>query len=270
MEHNIKSISISRRKTYSRVVFLSVCTLSAVTSILLVAIIGDVLWKSLGVEQLVIFKIANGIVGTCLMLFVASLAAIPIGIMSGICLSEYRHSKVAAAVSYLTDMLQGTPSIIIGIVIYIWVVVPMHGYSAFAGSMALMVMMLPLIIRSTEETMNALPKTLKESGLALGGGYCRVMLKVILPASLGSILTGILLAVSRVAGETAPLMFTALGSMTLTWDMTRPMSAVPLLIWDFYNDPSQQDLVWGTSLFLLLFVLCLNLLTKRLEKKWKK
>jgi phosphate transport system permease protein len=279
------------RVAQSRVVFVMVCVLSAVTAIPLVAILGEVLlkgWHQLDwtfltqstpdpvkammaadAGQPVPGGIANGIVGTCLMLLMASALSIPVGIMCGICLSEYRKSKLAVVVSYLTDLLQGTPSIIIGIITYIWVVVPMKGYSAFAGSVSLFIMMLPLVIRSTEETMNVLPPALKEAGLALGGSYWRVMLQVMLPASLGSIFTGILLAISRVAGETAPLMFTALGGAAVSWNMSKPMAAVPLLIWNFFNDPNLQSLIWGASLFLLLFVLCLNLLSKRIAKKWK-
>ena len=172
--------------------------------------------------------IANGIVGTFLMLMLAAVVAIPVGVFCGICLSEYRKNWFATIVSYLTDLLQGTPSIIIGIITYIWVVVPMKGYSAIAGSVALFIMMLPLIIRSTEETMKVLPETLKEAGLALGGSYWRVMLQVMLPSALGSIFTGILLAISRVVGETAPLMFTALGGAAISWNMTKPMSACSL------------------------------------------
>ena len=279
------------RVAQSRLVFVTVCVLSAVTAIPLVAILGEVLlkgWHQLDwtfltqstpdpvkammaadAGQPVPGGIANGIVGTCLMLLMASALSIPVGIMCGICLSEYRKSKLAVVVSYLTDLLQGTPSIIIGIITYIWVVVPMKGYSAFAGSVSLFIMMPPLVIRSTEETMNVLPPALKEAGLALGGSYWRVMLQVMLPASLGSIFTGILLAISRVAGETAPLMFTALGGAAVSWNMSKPMAAVPLLIWNFFNDPNLQSLIWGASLFLLLFVLCLNLLSKRIAKKWK-
>ena len=279
------------RVAQSRLVFVMVCVLSAVTAIPLVAILGEVLlkgWHQLDwtfltqstpdpvkammaadAGQPVPGGIANGIVGTCLMLLMASALSIPVGIMCGICLSEYRKSKLAVVVSYLTDLLQGTPSIIIGIITYIWVVVPMKGYSAFAGSVSLFIMMLPLVIRSTEETMNVLPPALKEAGLALGGSYWRVMLQVMLPASLGSIFTGILLAISRVACETAPLMFTALGGAAVSWNMSKPMAAVPLLIWNFFNDPNLQSLIWGASLFLLLFVLCLNLLSKRIAKKWK-
>lgn len=286
-----KDKNIQVRILKNRLLYIGVCLLSALTAIPLLAILGEVLikgWNQLGwsffteatpnaykammaaaAGESVPGGIANGIIGTFLMLLLASVVAIPMGIFCGICLSEYRKSWFATVVSYLTDLLQGTPSIIIGIITYIWVVVPMKGYSAFAGSVALFIMMLPLIIRSTEETMKALPETLKEAGLALGGSYWRVMLQVMLPSALGSIFTGILLSISRVVGETAPLMFTALGGAAISWNMARPMSAVPLLIWEFFNDPNLQNLVWGASLFLLTFVLCLNLLAKRLAKKWK-
>ena len=212
--------------------------------------------------------IANGIVGTLLMLGMAVVFAVPVGIMCGAFLAENPKHRFAQIVSYLTDLLQGTPSVIIGIVIYIWVVVPMKGYSAIAGSAALFVMMLPLIIRSTEETLKILPASLKEAGLALGGSKASVMLRVELPAAFGGIFTGVLLAISRVIGETAPLMFTALGCSLIRFSIDKPISAVPLLIWEFFNDPNLQDLIWGASLFLLLFVLTLNLTAKYLAKKW--
>ena len=286
-----KDAHIRSRIFKNNLLYVAVCVLAALTAIPLLAILGEVLvkgWQQLGWSFITeatpnAFKammaarsgqpipggIANGIVGTLLMLFTAAVIAIPVGILCGICLSEYRRHPFAKVVSYLTDLLQGTPSIIIGIITYIWVVVPMKGYSGFAGSVALFIMMLPLIIRSTEETMNILPSSLKEAGLALGGSYWRVMLRVMLPASFGSIFTGILLAISRVVGETAPLMFTALGGAAISYNMGRPMSAVPLMIWEFFNDPNLQDLIWGASLFLLTLVLCLNLLAKRIARKWK-
>lgn len=286
-----KDSNVKARIFKNNLLYAGVCVMSALTAIPLLAILGEVLvkgWQQLGWSFLTeatpnAFKammavqkgdpipggIANGIVGTLMMLFTAAVAAIPVGILCGICLSEFRKNWFAKTVSYITDLLQGTPSIIIGIIVYIWVVVPMKGYSGFAGSVALFIMMLPLIIRSTEETMKILPPSLKEAGLALGGNYWRVMLKVMLPASFGSIFTGILLAVSRVVGETAPLMFTALGGAVISYDLGRPMSAVPLMIWEFFNDPNLQDLIWGASLFLLTLVLCLNLLAKRIAKKWK-
>lgn len=287
----VKDNKLQIRKFKNGLLFWTVCILSGLTAIPLLAILGEVFikgWEQLGwsfiteatpnaykamqameAGETIPGGIANGIVGTFLMLFLAAIVAIPVGIFCGICLSEYRGNWFATIVSYLTDLLQGTPSIIIGIITYIWVVVPMKGYSAFAGSVALFIMMLPLIIRSTEETMKILPETLKEAGLALGGSYWRVMLQVMVPSAFGSIFTGILLAISRVVGETAPLMFTALGGAAISWNIARPMSAVPLLIWEFFNDPNLQSLIWGASLFLLTFVLCLNLLAKRIAKKWK-
>lgn len=286
-----KDSNVKARIFKNNLLYVGVCVMSALTAIPLFAILGEVLvkgWQQLGWSFITeatpnAYKamlaaqqgepipggIANGIIGTLLMLFTAAVVAIPVGILCGICLSEFRKNWFAKIVSYVTDLLQGTPSIIIGIIVYIWVVVPMKGYSGFAGSVALFIMMLPLIIRSTEETMKILPTSLKEAGLALGGSYWRVMLKVMLPASFGSIFTGILLAVSRVVGETAPLMFTALGGAVISYDLGRPMSAVPLMIWEFFNDPNLQDLIWGASLFLLVLVLCLNLLAKRIAKKWK-
>lgn len=283
-------LKTKHRLMADRAMLWTVCLLAVLTSVPLFAILGEVLLR--GYDQLswsffteptpTAYKamkaieagepipggIANGIVGTVIMLGMAALVAIPAGILCGVYLAENPKSRFAQTVSYLTDLLQGTPSVIIGIVTYIWVVVPMKGYSAFAGSVALFVMMLPLIIRSTEETLKILPQSLKEAGLALGGNRARVMLKVQLPAAFGGIFTGVLLAVSRVIGETAPLMFTALGCSFIRFAIDKPTSAVPLLIWEFFNDPNLQELIWGASLFLLLFVLTLNLLSKYLAKKW--
>lgn len=267
-----------------------VCLFAALTAVPLLAILGEVLvrgydqlsWsffteptptayramKAIEAGEPIPGGIANGIIGTMIMLGMAILLAVPTGIMCGAFLAENPKNRFAQTVSYLTDLLQGTPSVIIGIITYIWVVVPMKGYSAIAGSVALFIMMLPLIIRSTEETLKILPASLKEAGLALGGNRASVMLRVQLPAAFGGIFTGVLLAISRVIGETAPLMFTALGCSFIRWSVDKPISAVPLLIWEFFNDPNLQDLVWGASLFLLLFVLTLNLLSKYLAKKW--
>lgn len=287
----IKSNNVKHRLWINRLVYLGVCLLAGLTAVPLLAILGEVLvrgwqqfsWEFFTEPTPTAFKamkavaagepipggIANGIVGTLLMLGMATLFAVPIGILCGIYLAENGKKRFAVIVSYLTDLLQGTPSVIIGIITYIWVVVPMKGYSAIAGSVALFIMMLPLIIRSTEETMKILPASLKEAGLALGGNYARVVLKVQLPAAFGGIFTGVLLAVSRVIGETAPLMFTALGCSLIRWDIDKPIAAVPLLIWEFFNDPNLQELIWGASLFLLVFVLMLNITAKTLARKWK-
>lgn len=281
---------IHHRLFKDKLMLIVVSLFSLLTSVPLLAILGEVFikgykqftWtfftqptptaykamKAIAAGEPIPGGIANGIIGTCIMLGMAVLFALPIGIMCGIYLSENRKKKFALVVSYITDLLQGTPSVIIGIITYIWVVVPMKGYSAIAGSVALFIMMLPLIIRSTEETMKILPTSLKEAGLALGGNYVRVITRVQLPAAFGGIFTGTLLAISRVIGETAPLMFTALGCSIIRWNIDKPISAVPLLIWEFFNDPNLQDLIWGASLFLLIFVLTLNLTAKKLAKKW--
>ncbi len=283
-------VKTTYRLSKNRLMLGTVCLLSALTAVPLVAILGEVFFR--GYDQLswsffteptptayramrameaglpIPGGIANGIVGTMLMLGMATAVAVPVGVLCGAFLAEYRKYRFAQVVSYLTDLLQGTPSVIIGIIVYIWVVVPMRGYSAIAGSVALGIMMLPLIVRATEETLKMLPESLKEAGLALGANRASVMLRVQLPAAFGGIFTGILLAISRVIGETAPLMFTALGCSLMRFSVDKPISAVPLLIWEFFNDPNLQELIWGASLFLLLFVLTLNLTAKYLAKKW--
>jgi len=213
--------------------------------------------------------IANGIMGTLLMVTLAALVAIPVGIFSGIYLAEKPKTFYSGIIRFLTDLLQGTPSIVIGIIAYAWVVKPLGAYSALAGATALAIMMLPLIVRSTEETLRMLPISLKEAALALGAPYWAVMLKVMLPSAFGGLFTGILLAVSRVMGETAPLMLTALGSTMINWDVVSPTSAVPLLIWEFYNDPNLVDMIWSSSLFLMMLIFILNLIAKQVAKKWR-
>ncbi|NDV78542.1 phosphate ABC transporter permease PstA [Dysgonomonas sp. 511] len=275
----------------SRLFFFGVCLLSGATMIPLFLIIWELIKKGYKQFNLSLFTevaptsmeamlarisdspipggILNGITGTLLILAIAIVIAIPVGIMAGVYLAENPKKKIAGLVRNLSDLLQGIPSIVIGVVVYIWVVIPMSGYSAFAGSVALAIMMLPMIIRSTEESIKMLPVTLKEAGLALGGSYASVVMRVLLPSAFSGLFTGSLLAISRVMGETAPLLVTALGAATVNWDATNPTSAISLLIWEFYNDPNLADLVWSSSLLLLLFVLGINLLAKSIAKKWK-
>lgn len=213
--------------------------------------------------------IANGITGTIFMVAVAALMAIPVSILIGIFLYENQGSRYANLVRNLTDILQGVPSIVLGIISYIWIVKGVtNGYSAFAGSVALSIMMLPLIIRSTEETMKMIPLNIKEAGAALGVPYYKIILKVMIPTGFSGLMTGILLSISRILGETAPLMLTTLGSRTINFDITKPTSAVPLQIWEFYNNPNMIDMVWSSSLFLMGFVLALNIIAKRISVKF--
>jgi phosphate transport system permease protein len=212
--------------------------------------------------------ILNGITGTLFMVLIASLLAIPLGLLIGIFLYDQKTKRYAGIVRDLVDILQGVPSIVLGLIAYFWVVKNItHGFSALAGSTALAIMMLPLIIRSTEETLKMIPETIKEAGYALGVPYHKIILRVLIPSGFSGLATGILLAISRVIGETAPLMLTALGSMEVNFQMDKPTSAVPLLIWEFYNDPNMVDLIWSSSLFLMMVVLLLNLLSKQLVAK---
>jgi phosphate transport system permease protein len=213
--------------------------------------------------------ILNGITGTILIVGLAILFSVPLGLSIGIYLADNHGKRFAKVVSYLTDLLQGMPSIVIGIIAYAWVVKPLGGYSALAGSVALTIMMLPMIVRSTEETLKMLPYAYKEAGLALGASYTNVVFKILLPSGFGGIFTGILLAISRVMGETAPLMLTALGASVVNWNVMEPTSAIPLLIWDFYNDPNLVDLIWSSSLLLLIVIFLLNWTAKIVARKWK-
>jgi phosphate transport system permease protein len=215
--------------------------------------------------------IANALLGSVLIIAVASVIAIPIGIMAGIYLSENRKGRLAYWVRLSTDILQGVPSIVIGIVIYFWLVKPLRGFSALAGSVALAVMMLPIIVRSTEETLKLLPDSLKEAALALGMPFHRVIFKVIVPVGIGGILSGVMLSIARITGETAPLLFTAFGNPYLSVNMTKPMQSLPLLIFNYATSPYTDwlNLAWGASVVLLLWVLFLNIFTKIITRKWK-
>jgi phosphate transport system permease protein len=211
--------------------------------------------------------ILNGIAGTLLMVTMAAVIAIPVGVVSGVYLYENQNKKLANLIGNVSDILQGVPSIVLGLISYMWIVKNVtHSFSALAGSVSLSIMMLPMIVRSTEETLKMIPNALKEAALALGVPYYKVILRVLIPTGFSGLLTGILLAVSRVIGETAPLMLTALGSTMVNWDVSKPTSAIPLLVWEFYNDPNMVDLIWSTSLLLMGIVLIFNLVSKRIAK----
>jgi phosphate transport system permease protein len=215
--------------------------------------------------------IANALIGTLIIIVFASIFAVPIGILCGIYLNENKNSKVAYWTGLCVDVLQGIPSIVIGIVAYFWLVKPLGGFSALSGSIALAIMMLPIIIRSTEETLKMIPNSLREAAYALGMPSQRVLMRVIVPTGFNGIISGVMLAVARVSGETAPLLFTAFGNPFKEYSIFKPMQSLPLLIFNYATSPYKdwQDLAWGASLILLILVLSLNLLTKFFTRKWK-
>lgn len=215
-------------------------------------------------NELIPGGIVNGILGTLLMVAMAAVIAIPIAIITGVYLYENQGKWLANITRNVSDILQGVPSIVLGLISYLWVVKHVtNGFSALAGSVSLAIMMLPMIVRSTEETLKMIPQTLKEAGLALGIPYWRVLFGILIPTGFSGLMTGILLAVSRVIGETAPLMLTALGSRAINMNISKPTSAIPLLIWEFYNDPNMVDMIWSSSLLLMIIVLAFNLTAKQ-------
>jgi len=215
--------------------------------------------------------IANAMVGSFLLVIIACLPSIPLGIAAGVYLSEHKKSKWAYWGRLATEVLQGTPSIVIGIIAYVWLVVPMGGFSALSGGIALGIMMLPMIIRTTEETLNLIPDSLKEASLALGVPYYRTILRVILPAGLSGIMTGVLISVARIAGETAPLLFTALGNAFMNWNVMKPVNSLPVLIYNYATSPYPEwhRVAWGASCVLVVFVLTLNLVVRIITRRWK-
>lgn len=214
--------------------------------------------------------IANGITGTLLMVVMAAAIAIPVGVMTGIYLYGKQGKFLANLTRNISDILQGIPSIVLGLISYLWVVKHVTmGFSALAGSVSLSIMMLPMIVRSTEETLKMIPLTLKEAAVALGTPYHKVILRVLIPTGFSGLLTGILLGISRILGETAPLMLTALGSNVISLDVSEPTSAIPLLIWEFYNDPNMIGLIWSSSLLLMIMILLLNIISRQIAAKRK-
>ncbi|HBA88128.1 MAG TPA: phosphate ABC transporter permease PtsA [Geobacter sp.] len=204
---------------------------------------------------------ANGMLGSLIMIGGASLIGLPIGILGAIYLAEFGGSKVSTVIRFGADVLSGTPSIITGMVAYTLLVVPMKGFSGLAGSVALALIMIPIVLRTTEEQLKMVPGSLREASLALGVPFWRTSLKVTLRSAMSGVLTGILLAVARVSGETAPLLFTALGNQFWSRDISQPMAALPLQIFSFAIAPYEDwhKLAWAGALVLVTVMFVLSL-----------
>ena len=213
----------------------------------------------------------NAIVGTCVLIGLSSLFSVPIGIATGIYLSEKREGFLSRTVKLCVEILQGTPSIVIGIIAYTWIVRPLKSFSVFSGGIALSMLMIPVIIKSTEETLKLIPYHLKEAALALGVPYHKTILKVILPAGISGIVTGILLSIARITGETAPLLFTSFGNPFLNLNLFKPMESLPHTIFYYATSPYPEfhQFAWGASFILVCLVLLFNLIARRISKKWK-
>jgi phosphate transport system permease protein len=205
--------------------------------------------------------VAHAIVGTLIMVGTACLIGLPIGIGAGLYCAEYPSSRLGWLTRFVADVLNGTPSIVVGVFVWAWVVAPQKHFSAFAGSVALALLMIPMVMRTTEEMVRLVPNSLREAALALGYPRWRTSLRIVTPAALGGIVTGSLLAVARVAGETAPLLFTALGSQYMATRLSEPMAALPLVVFTYATGPYEEwhQFAWAAALVLILLVLLLSL-----------
>ena len=215
---------------------------------------------------------ANAMVGTLVLIGIAAMMAVPVGVLTGIYLSEYRKSSLSTAARFAADVLNGVPSIVVGIFAYGLAVLPFRRFSALAGGLALGVMMIPLIVRTTEELLNLVPETLREGALALGATRARAVFRVILPAALPGILTGVLVALARIAGETAPLLFTSFNNRYWSTRLDQPMASLTVQIFTYaispYEDWHRQAWAGATVLILavLLFSVLARIATARLER----
>ncbi len=201
--------------------------------------------------------LANSIQGSLILVGLASLFGIPLGLFTGIYLSEFGRGSIAMGVRFLVDVLTGIPTIIFGLFAWIFIVVPQQGFSGLAGGVALGIIMIPIVARTSEEVLRLVPKELREASLALGATESRTILRVVVPAASSGIVTGIVLSMARVAGETAPLLMTAFGSPFFNSDVTQPMDALPLRIFNFAESPYQAQINQAYAGALVLIVLIL-------------
>lgn len=278
-----------RRRRLSNSVFQVICTASAVIAM---AVLGYILWfllrQGLAFIKPTLFLrlpdnvnpalggIRQSIVGSAGILCIALCISLPIGILSGIYQAEAR-GKISNAVRFLTDVLNGIPSIVIGLFVYaIWILPyalrhPGQGYSGFAGGAALGIMMIPLVMRTTDEMLQLVPQSLWDASLALGTPRWRTMLLIVLPAARNGIVTGVMLALARVAGETAPLLFTVLGN-EFEGPFSGPIDALPLRLYKYATaaDTTQNAIAWSTALTLILMILILSIVARLVTRSGKK
>ncbi|HST57979.1 MAG TPA: phosphate ABC transporter permease PstA [Longimicrobium sp.] len=205
--------------------------------------------------------VGNGVLGTFILVALAGAMGLPVAIGAGIYLAESEGGRLPNAIRFITDVMNGIPSIVIGIFVWAWVVVSRGGFSAFAGGVALAIMLLPMVTRTTEEMVRLVPRELKEGALALGFTRWRTTLGVVLPAARSGILTGVLVALARIAGETAPLLFTAFGNPFWSASLNEPIAALPVQIFQYAISPyeDQHRQAWAASLLLIALVLAMSL-----------
>lgn len=272
----MKDGNLSRRKTRGRLLE-SLCATAALIGVgTFLIILGYVVIQGVSAINIDFFTktpkpvgeagggVINAIAGTLLIVAIAAAIALPVGIGTGTYLAQFGMGKFATTVRTMCDVLTGVPSIVIGILAYELVVLPMHRFSALAGGIALSVIMVPTIVRTTEEILLLVPHEYTEAALALGAPRWRTVISIVYPAATSGIITGVMLAIARAAGETAPLLFTAFGNTYWNWHLTQPTAALPLQIYQYaispYEDWHRQ--AWAASLVLVMLILVLSLLAR--------
>jgi phosphate transport system permease protein len=248
----------------------------------LFVILGELLWKGIPALGVDFFTnetpgpgstgggMANAIIGSVFMTGLATLVGTPVGVLTGTYLAEYgRGSYIAPTVRFVNDVLLSAPSIIIGVFVYGIMVVPMHSFSAWAGAAALAIIAVPVVVRTTEDMLTLVPGSLREAAVALGAPHWKVIVLVTYRAALQGMLTGVMLAVARIAGETAPLLFTVINNQFTSLNMNREMANLPVVIFQFANSPYDNwiELAWGGALLITFTILILNIFA-RLLASW--
>ena len=267
---------LARRRGVSIVMITLTCIAAALAVVPLVVILGYLLKQGAGALSLDFFThmpvpvgephggMANAILGTLLLIGLASVVGLPIGIGAGLYMAENRGTGLANLVRFLADVLNGLPSIVMGIFAWQFLVRPFGHFSALAGGAAIGAMMIPLVSRTTEEMVRTVPQSLREAALALGYPRWRTSLQIVLRTALGGIVTGVLVAVARVAGETAPLLFTALGNNFWSVNLSKPIAALPLQIFSYAISPYDEwhAQAWAGALVLIVLVLVISILAR--------
>jgi phosphate transport system permease protein len=269
-----------RRRRVERLMFGATAAATATTLGVLVFLLGYLAWQGASSLSLSFFTqlpapvgepgggMANAIVGSAKLLATAALVGIPIGFLGGVYLAEYGRGPFASAVRYAADVMNGVPSIVIGMTVYALVVIPMGHFSTLAGGLALGLMMVPVALRATEEFLLLVPDSLREASLALGAPRWVTIVRVVIPAAARGIATGLLLSLARVAGETAPLLFTALNNRFWSPGWLQPTASLPVMIFTYaiapYEDWHRQ--AWAAGLVLLVLVLGTNVLARLLMR----
>jgi phosphate transport system permease protein len=270
-----------RRRWINRLMLGLSSVAAGVAILLLIIILGYIVFKGIAYINLDFLThtakpagevgggMRNEIFGTLILIGLASVIALPVGLMTGIFLSEFGGPKVASVIRFVADILAGVPSIIVGVFIYAIVVRPLHSFSGFSAGVALAVIMIPVVARTAEEAMRLVPNSLREAALALGITRWRAVVGVIVPGAITGIVTGIMLAIARIAGETAPLIFTGFGNFFGFQGLDNPIAALPLSIYRYaisaYPDQNQQ--AWAGAFILVMLILVISIIVRWVSRR---